>query len=128
MSKKLDLAIALAKYFHDGQMHGDKPYWTHLEAVADQMDTEDEKIVAWLHDIYEDTRLPHDTTDRIFGHMLPLYCLTRKDSDKYFTYIDKVKGDPTAIKVKMADLKHNLSCNPPESLRKRYEKALKILS
>ena len=61
--------------------------------------------------------------------------LTRRDGEKYFDYIDRVCMNPYAVKVKIHDVKHNLSVNRmkmvtdecKDSLSKRYMKALEIL-
>ena len=57
----LDRAIELAKQHHEGQT--DKtgnPYIEHPLRVMNQVESEEEKIVAILHDIVEDTDISLD--------------------------------------------------------------------
>ena len=54
--------------------------------------------------------------------------MTRRPDENYFDYITRVRKHPEARRVKIADLTHNLSNDPPESLKRRYEKALDMLS
>lgn len=75
------------------------------------METEIEKIVAILHDVVEDT----DTTFEDLKNMgfsmevlSTLECLTRGEEEDYFHYIGRIKVNPLAIKVKLADLEHNM--------------------
>lgn len=57
--------------------------------------------------------------------------LTRRTGETYSEYILRVKKNPTAVTVKLADLAHNLDesrCGGlPDSLRARYEKAVRVL-
>jgi len=54
----LGKAIEIAYEAHEGQTRwSGEPYITHPEAVAAAVITEDEKIVAWLHDVVEDTNV-----------------------------------------------------------------------
>ena len=82
--------------------------------------------VALLHDILEDTNttpdeLPEAARDDVLT-------LTRKDSETYFEYIDRVKnsGSVHAITVKIADLYDHLEQKDTlkDSLKDRYLKAL----
>jgi hypothetical protein len=57
--------------------------------------------------------------------------ITRKKEETYFDYISRLKNEnDVAMRVKIADLKHNLSKTETlkPSLKVRYEKALKILT
>ena len=55
MSELLELAIAIAKEAHEGQTDkANRPYFLHPQAVASFVETEQEKIVAYLHDVMED--------------------------------------------------------------------------
>jgi len=57
----LDRAIELAKQHHEGQTDkAGKPYIEHPLRVMNQVESEEEKIVAVLHDIVEDTDISLD--------------------------------------------------------------------
>lgn len=86
------------------------PYIFHPYHLAEQMDTEDEVIVALLHDVVEDTDMTLDDlraagfSERVVN---AVNLLTHDDSDAYMDYVQKIKSDPLAVKVKLADLRHN---------------------
>lgn len=114
------------------------PYFIHLLMVADQAQTEDECIVALLHDICEDVSMGYlYIIEEKFGKRIAdaVNAITRvKAKETYFEYIDRCKQDDIARKVKLYDLKHNLnegrlSLNPKlESIIPRFTKAYKIVS
>ena len=55
---RLDLAKALCRFAHEGQTDkAGAPYYLHPFAVADKVEREDEKIVAYLHDVVEDSNI-----------------------------------------------------------------------
>jgi (p)ppGpp synthase/HD superfamily hydrolase len=83
------------------------------------MDNEIEKIVAVLHDIIEDTDVTfYDLKNIGFSNegLSALDCLTRKKDEDYVEYINRIKTNPIAIKVKLADLEHNMDLRRIEDL------------
>ena len=131
-SDKIQLAIEKASIMHNGQV--DKagvPYINHIMCVAFQMNSENEIIVALLHDILEDTSFELSEIKELFGDEIcdAVDAITRRDSEDYFNYISRVKKNSLASRVKIADLRHNMSRrnNISESLYNRYKKALEIL-
>ena len=111
------------------------PYILHPVFVADQMDTEDETIVALLHDVVEDTPITlDDLRDKGYSDeiVVAIDALTRRTGETYSAYIERLSNNKLARRVKIADLRHNLQ---PErvamfgntSLVKRYQKALRML-
>ncbi len=133
LDDQLITAKEIAREVHKGQKRpiGNKDYITHPEAVANSLDGYELKIVAWLHDVLEDSDLwHHDLTDK--GIQLDLVQavinLTRNKGQDYKDYILQIKYSPEiVIKVKIADLKHNLSDLKKGSLRDKYLLALHIL-
>lgn len=119
---------------HAGQVDKNgAPYYLHPFAVADMVSGTDEKIVAYLHDVVEDTGTSiEDLAEYGFGAEIldAVEAITRKDGEDYFDYIRRVSRNGIAKAVKKADLRHNLS---PErkgataAMRNRYETALQIL-
>ena len=109
----------------------DKLY-THSTDVAKKVEGK-AKVVAFLHDIVEDTPTTVEDIEHMFGIRVAeaVDLLTRKKEDTYFDYIHKIatSGDKLAIEVKLADLADHLekvdTLKP--SLKKRYEKATLIL-
>ena len=134
VSKELvDKAKEIATEAHEGQKRiGGLPYIIHPEAVAGLVDTMEEKVVAWLHDVLEDTDL---TEYDLIAKGIPSYLveivkiLTRKEGESYFDYILRClnSNNEIAIKVKIADLTHNFSDLHSGSLRDKYMLAKYIL-
>ena len=125
-------AIGIATAFHAGQRDkNDEIYILHPLRVMLQMDTYEEKIVAVLHDVLEDTDCTIESLqDRGFSEeiILALNAITRKIDEKYIEYIERVKNNELARKVKIKDLMDNLSREgTSEGLQKRYRQALDIL-
>ena len=74
------------------------------------MNTEDETIVALLHDTIEDTDLTlNDLKKEGFSDTVIKYIsiLTNDKTEDYFGYIKGISTNKIATKVKIADLKHN---------------------
>ena len=105
------VAREIATYAHENQV--DKagvPYIHHPEAVADQLTDEKEKIVGWLHDVLEDTDFSPAILREIFSReiMVALTAITRAEGEPWDEYISRVEKNPIAVRVKMADLMHNM--------------------
>ena len=85
------------------------PYIFHPIHLAEQMETEEEVIVALLHDVVEDTRVTIENLATEFSDNIiqAIKLLTHDDSMPYMDYIRKIKSNPLAKKVKLADLEHN---------------------
>ncbi len=113
------------------------PYIYHPIHLAEQMDTEAECIVALLHDVAEDTDITFEELEKQFSAEVieALKLLTHDESVPYMDYIKKIKPNPIARKVKLADLRHNSDKTRLEKMtakdRKRnekYAKAIEFLS
>ena len=132
MKKALKIAKQIARECHKGQKRFDgKDYITHPEAVAKLVGEDVElKTIAWLHDVVEDTKI-HFYSLIEKGIPTELVCvidiLTRREEEDYFNYILRIVEDDKAVKVKIADLKHNLSNLKKGSLRDKYLLAKYIL-
>ena len=130
---QLQKAIKLATKAHKGQNRkfGEgEAYITHPKAVADAVDGKDAKAVAWLHDVVEDTDITLDELYRDFeGHIVDaVECLTKREEELYMDFVDRAMNNKLARRVKIADIKHNMSTLPKgHGLITRYEKALKVL-
>ena len=130
-------AMIIAYNAHHGQV--DKsgvPYIFHPIHVAEQMETEEECIVALLHDTVEDTNITFEVLEKEFSATVieALKLLTHDESIDYFDYVRKLKNNPIAKKVKLADLYHNSDItrmeNPTEkdgNRKEKYHEAIMIL-
>ena len=86
------------------------PYVFHPFHLAEQMDTEDAVCVALLHDTVEDTDISFkDLINEGFNDNIinALKLLTHNDDTPYLEYVARIKDNPLARKVKLADLRHN---------------------
>ena len=135
----VDLALSIATQAHEGQL--DKAgvdYIEHPIYVASQVDTEEEKAVALLHDVIEDSPV---SAEELLQAGLPetvvtaVQVLTKKKEQDYQTYLETVKKNPLARVVKLADLKHNSDLSRLSSITekdrerlKKYKKAIDFLS
>lgn len=104
MAKK---AINIAYKAHKAQF--DKsgvPYIFHSYEVAKSMTTEEEIATALLHDVVEDT---NTTFEDLIYEQIPeividaLKLLTHNDKITYLDYINNLKRNPLAKKVKLAE-------------------------
>lgn len=101
------------------------PYVFHPFHLAEQMATEEEVVLALLHDVVEDTQTTFEDL-RAMGFpervVDALQMLTHKEGVPYMEYVAAIKKDPLAKAVKLADLKHNSDLS---RLDRVDEKALK---
>lgn len=131
-------AFKFAYEAHAGQIDKEGiPYILHPVMVADAMETEQEVVTALLHDVVEDTFV---TLDMLREQGFPdvvveaVQKLTRPEGMEYLEYIRGLLDNPLAVKVKRADLAHNLMPEREipgkdiERLHKRYHAALEILN
>ena len=135
----LELALSIATEAHRGQF--DKAgvdYVEHPIYVASQVDSEEEKAVALLHDVIEDSSV---TAEELLNAGLPetvvtaVQILSKKKRQDYQTYLKTVKSNPLARAVKLADLKHNSDLSRLETITdkdlerlEKYKKAIDYLS
>lgn len=138
MEDLVELAHEMARRAHEGQLDkGSVEYIRHPEYVAAQLEDPREKIVAYLHDILEDTDLKVETIKECFGEEISeaVRLLTHKKGEDYFEYIEKIKKNRLSMAVKIADLNHNCQVEriPHPRLRdyariEKYKEALRILA
>ena len=112
------------------------PYIYHPIHVAEQMNTENECIIALLHDVVEDTNVTFKQLEEVFSKEIIdiLKLLTREENIEYDEYIKRIKNNSIACKVKIADLTHNLDKTRLDFVtevdvkrNEKYKKALQIL-
>lgn len=103
-------AMKTAYNAHLGQLdYNDVPYIFHPYHLAEQMDDEISCTVALLHDVVEDTSVTFADLEQIFPKQVVeiVMLLTHDEKVDYFDYIQKIKANAIAAKVKLADLEHN---------------------
>jgi (p)ppGpp synthase/HD superfamily hydrolase len=134
-------AMKLAYRAHHGQTdYSGIPYIFHPIHLAEQMEDEFSCCVALLHDTVEDTCVTLDDLKLIFPSDVTdaVELLTHRDGTDYFEYVQAIRSNPIARKVKLADLAHN--CDQSRCIgsavteekkaawQTKYEKATKILT
>ena len=109
---ELDRAIVIATEAHSGQRdRGGAPYILHPLRVMMAVETDEQRIVAVLHDVLEDC--PEWNPARLICEgfspnvISALMTLTKRSGETYEGFIERVKVDPLAVRVKLADLADN---------------------
>ena len=113
------------------------PYVFHPIHLAEQMRDEDTTVTALLHDVVEDTAYTFDDLVKMgFSEnvITALKLLTHDKSVPYMEYVAKIKENPVAKAVKLADLAHNSDLSRLNSVDdkarsriQKYEAAKKLL-
>lgn len=128
-------AYEIAKKAHLGQIDkAGEDYIKHPEKVASFVNSDEEKAVAYLHDVIEDTELTlEDLREYGFSEevLKAVDVITKKKGQDYQTYLNTVKENKLARVVKLADLRHNSDLtrliNITEKDRERKEKYQKAI-
>ena len=95
------------------------PYVFHPFHLAEQMETEYEVCAALLHDVIEDS---HHTPGELSQAGFPdevvraVRALTRDPHMHYLDYVARLRQNPIARRVKLADLAHNSDLNRLDSV------------
>lgn len=109
----LNKMLVLATNAHAGQYDkGGKPYILHPLKVMHYLKSEDEELqcIALGHDVIEDTKVTYSElrelgiTERIIEG---IQALTKLPGETYDEYKERVFANTDAMRVKMADLRHN---------------------
>ena len=133
---KTKAALRLCFEAHKGQKDkSDLPYVFHPFHLAEQMETEDETVLALLHDVVEDTDHTLDELAEMgLGDAVieALALLTHDDKTDYMDDVRAIKGNPLAKAVKLADLRHNSDLTRldtvDEKALKRYNNYLEAIA
>lgn len=131
-------ALMVANRAHSGQFDkGGQPYIRHPMRVSAAMHSDDERIVALLHDVVEDSDITLGDLRRDgFSDAVvdAVDALTRRRHEVYSAYILRVAANPLAVAVKVADLADNMDLsripNPqPRDYARlgKYGEALRVL-
>ena len=132
------IALKLCFEAHKDQIDkSGMPYVFHPFHLAEQMADENTTIVALLHDVIEDTEYTLDDL-RKFGFaedvLSAISLMTHADDVPYMEYVVKIKTNPIAKAVKLADLKHNSDMSRldritqiDEERAKKYKQAIELL-
>lgn len=131
-------AMKIAYAAHHGQVDkGGIPYIFHPYHLAEQMTDEYTTCVALLHDVVEDTNVTLEELAKTFPREVveAVGIMTHKEGEPYLEYVARVRTNPLAKVVKLADLRHNSDESRLENadeatlayFREKYRKAFEIL-
>jgi len=110
-SEDLERAIAVAARAFDGRVDRQgQPYVAHAIRVMLDVDTDDERAVAMLHDVFEwgtvtlrqfhAAKFPKRVVDAVDA-------LTKRHGESTAEHVERVRGSELATTVKVADLRDN---------------------
>lgn len=134
-TEKTKKALKLCFEAHKAQLDkSGMPYVFHPFHLAEQMKDETTTVVALLHDVIEDT-------DYTFNDLIAMgfdgaiieaiKLMTHEEGVPYMDYVEKIKSNPIAREVKLADLRHNSDLSrldaPTEKDKMRVEKYRKAI-
>lgn len=131
-------ALKLSFEAHREQIDkSDMPYVFHPFHLAEQMTDEDTTVVALLHDVVEDTDYTlEDLRQMGFSEKVleAIALMTHAPDVPYMEYVARLKVNPIARAVKLADLRHNSDMSrfdvitPYDLVRaEKYRKAIELL-
>ena len=122
-NKELNKAYEIASMAHKNQKDkGGIEYINHPVAVSILVGSLEEKIVALLHDVVEDT---HVTLEELksFGFndnvIAAIDAISRKAGESTNDYMNRVKNNKLACSVKKADLLHNMDISRLKVVKKK---------
>lgn len=116
-------AIIFATEAHRGQVdRAGNPYILHPLRLMCRMETDTERMIAVLHDVIEDTDYTLDDLRRM-GYSDEIVeavdCLSRRDDETYEQFIQRIKPNALARRVKLADLLDNMDIRRAGLLQER---------
>lgn len=112
MENKLYLAKRIASIMHFGQLDKvGEPYINHVIRVAESRYLRDDtdRIIAYFHDLIEDTAYDLDRIERSFGIEIA-QCVdnvTKREGETIEGYFERVNSHPRSARVKFADSMDN---------------------
>ena len=108
----LEKAIQIAIEAHQGQTdRAGTSYILHLIRVMNAGQTKNEKIWGILHDLVEDTPWTFEALRKEgFSEEVisALVCVTKQPNETYTHFIERIKKNSLATKVKLNDLRDNM--------------------
>lgn len=138
----LEQAIAIAARVHEGQVDkAGQPYILHPLRVMFRLKTEEERIVAVLHDVVEDSDVTfaqlkeEGFSARVLEALEGVTKRPEEEGDAgYEAFVRRAGANPLARRVKIADLLDNMDLTRLSELSERdfsrldrYMKALRYL-
>lgn len=122
-NEELKKAYEIASMAHKNQKDkGGAEYINHPVAVSAMVESLEEKIVALLHDVVEDTRVTLEEL-KSFGFnddiIAAIDAISKRDGESIDEYMNRVKNNKLACSVKKADLLHNMDISRLKVVNKK---------
>ena len=112
MSQYLYKAITIACEAHQGQSSiNGEPYILHPLRLLIKAKSNDERIIAVLHDVIEKTNISlADLKNKGFDQNIisSIDSLSRRKSESYIDYIGRLMQNRISVKIKLLDLADNI--------------------
>lgn len=128
MQLLFEKAITIALKAHKGKKDkGGNPYILHPLRIMVSMDTLEEKIVAVLHDVIEDSDISIEHLTKLkFPESITnaIALLSKTKNQDYNDYINSIKKNKLATKVKIADLEDNMNLSRLKSITEKDKQRL----
>ena len=126
----IERAIAIAAAAHEGQLDkAGAPYVFHPLRLMMRMATIEERIVAVLHDVVEDSVITFEDLEKegfSTAVLEALESVTRRPSENYDKFVLRAAANPIGRRVKLVDLEDNCDLSriaaPTEKDYARVEK------
>lgn len=126
----IERAIAIAAAAHEGQLDkAGAPYVFHPLRLMMRMATIEERIVAVLHDVVEDSAITFEDLEKegfSTAVLEALESVTRRPSENYDKFVLRAAANPIGRRVKLVDLEDNCDLSriaaPTEKDYARVEK------
>ena len=138
MNDLVKKAEAIARAAHAGQVDkSGKAYIGHVERVTARVKSDEEKCVAWLHDVLEDTQaLTVEDMRCMFGAAITdgVLSVTHRAGESYEEFVRRAGANPLGRAIKIADLIDNSNLSRLEEVtltdvqrQRKYNDALMYL-
>ena len=112
MSQYLHKAITIACEAHQGQSSiNGEPYILHPLRLLIKAKSNEERIIAILHDVIEKTNISLlDLKNKGFDQNIisSIDSLSRRRSESYIEYIERIMQNKISVKIKLLDLADNI--------------------
>jgi (p)ppGpp synthase/HD superfamily hydrolase len=132
----LEHAIEIATEAHRDQLDkAGEPYLLHPMRLVKNMVSDDQKVVAALHDVVE--KNPEWTLKRLAKEgfsekvIAGVEAMTRRPGENYEEFVIRAGADPIGRTVKLADLRDNIYMSKvaglDEAHTEKYRRAIELL-
>ena len=125
MSQYLHKAITIACEAHQGQSSiNGEPYILHPLRLLIKAKSNEEKIIAALHDVIEKSNISlADLKNKGFDQNIisSIDSLSRRRSESYIEYIERLMQNKISVKIKLLDLADNIKIHSENNYNGIYD-------